>query len=186
MGHQGLDFPKAEFITSYVFFFSPSVVEFVCQSSVTSVSSQEDATRSLLQKIHKVSIGKASVFEAYERWRDFARDYSGRLCTKHTDRLPALAGVARLFANKMRIQDQYAVGLWRRDFIKGTFMATSQPGAKAPLIFGASKSFERSNRITLPHHGAGSIGVRFRGRPRIYDDFWAGLWIATKHRQVSC
>lgn len=101
-----------------MFLFSSAGVRFVCQSSSETISSQEISPRNLLQTIQNVGTGNASLLKGYEKWRDFARDYSGRSCTINADRLPAISGLAKLFAKKMKIQGQYAAGLWRGDLLK--------------------------------------------------------------------
>jgi hypothetical protein len=56
----------------------------------------------------------------YIYWSDILfHQYSNRLLTKSSDKLPALAGLARLFSEKLA--DDYLAGLWKKSLIKCLF-----------------------------------------------------------------
>ncbi|KAI9867968.1 MAG: hypothetical protein M1813_007790 [Trichoglossum hirsutum] len=101
------------------FMFGLAGITFVCLSASETTSAKENPPRSFLHTIHKISVQEAASVEGYEKWRDFARDFSGRGFTNQNDRLPALAGLANLFARKLGIYGQYAAGIWREDLING-------------------------------------------------------------------
>jgi hypothetical protein len=50
-------------------------------------------------------------------WNDMLQNYGIRSLTKASDKLPAISGLARLFAE--RFEDEYVAGLWRKSLIDG-------------------------------------------------------------------
>jgi hypothetical protein len=103
-----------------LFLFGPAGVRFICQSGSTTpiTVAEKSPPRSILRTIQELQMGTASQTEGYEKWRDFARDFSGRSCTKQSDRLPALIGLATLLGKSMSVKDRYAEGLWRGDLAR--------------------------------------------------------------------
>lgn len=58
--------------------------------------------------------------EIYKRWNlDIATQFSGRQATYLTDSLPALSGLAQIFAPVL--EDEYVAGLWKGDLLTGLF-----------------------------------------------------------------
>jgi hypothetical protein len=49
-------------------------------------------------------------------WYNLLRNYSGRLLTKASDRLPAMSGLAQIF--KDLLQDEYVAGLWSKSMVE--------------------------------------------------------------------
>ena len=60
-------------------------------------------------------VGNANV--NYKDWYEMIEDYSRRAITKHSDRLPALSGLAKATAASSR--DEYLAGLWKTGLIEG-------------------------------------------------------------------
>jgi len=54
-----------------------------------------------------------------QSWRDLVGEYSGQELTFQKDTLPAISGLARLFAE--RLGDQYLAGVWRSDLFISLF-----------------------------------------------------------------
>jgi hypothetical protein len=65
---------------------------------------------------NQISIEKATLLR---NWRDFVRDYSARALTQSTDKLPAVASIARALAKQASMT--YMAGLWKEDFLSGLF-----------------------------------------------------------------
>jgi hypothetical protein len=57
-------------------------------------------------------------------WREFVGDYSARALTYSTDKLPAVAGIAR--ALRKQASMTYMAGLWKEDFLSGLFWFRKQ------------------------------------------------------------
>ena len=55
----------------------------------------------------------------YHEWTEILTEYSARRLTKCSDKLPALSGLASLFAKGSK--DRYCAGLWWRDLRRGLF-----------------------------------------------------------------
>ncbi|KAH0431504.1 heterokaryon incompatibility protein [Colletotrichum camelliae] len=53
----------------------------------------------------------------YNLWYEIIWDYSNRLLTEESDKLPGLAGLAHTLANM--IGDEYVAGLWKKDIVSG-------------------------------------------------------------------
>jgi hypothetical protein len=53
------------------------------------------------------------------QWQDAIREYGTRRLTMSSDKLPALSGIAQIFAD--RLGDEYVAGLWRKSLIDGLF-----------------------------------------------------------------
>lgn len=53
----------------------------------------------------------------YGSWYNLVWDYSNRILTHDTDKMPGLAGLAKTMAPM--VNDEYVAGLWRRDLISG-------------------------------------------------------------------
>ncbi|KAH7324030.1 heterokaryon incompatibility protein-domain-containing protein [Rhexocercosporidium sp. MPI-PUGE-AT-0058] len=54
---------------------------------------------------------------AFQYWCDIVSTYSGCKLTNHTDKLPALSGLAQVFSEVLG--DTYVAGLWRNDIHVG-------------------------------------------------------------------
>jgi hypothetical protein len=59
--------------------------------------------------------------DAHERWLSIVEEYSAKMITHPTDRLPALSGIAQIMQE--RTGDEYIAGLWRRDLVAGLLWA---------------------------------------------------------------
>jgi hypothetical protein len=66
-------------------------------------------------------------FEHLGLWYRLVNDYSARMITFETDKLPAISGVAK--AAQRSIQQEYKAGLWLNDIIEGLLWSSSGPGA---------------------------------------------------------
>ncbi|KAF2467412.1 HET-domain-containing protein, partial [Lindgomyces ingoldianus] len=67
-------------------------------------------------------------------WNHLLESYSSRALTRSEDRLPALAGVARLFADTTG--DEYLCGLWRSKLIEQLLWRVPRPTLRAPTQLG--------------------------------------------------
>ncbi|CZR66449.1 uncharacterized protein PAC_16350 [Phialocephala subalpina] len=65
----------------------------------------------------------------YQGWLKLVQDYSRRKITKNSDRIPALAGLASKFAQRLS-SDTYLAGLWAGDIFRGLgfFITTLENG----------------------------------------------------------
>jgi hypothetical protein len=63
---------------------------------------------------HKLNQGKAALLR---EWENLLWSYGTRKLTNASDKLPALSGLASIFAKRM--QDEYVAGLWRSHLIEG-------------------------------------------------------------------
>lgn len=64
-------------------------------------------------KVHRPNLELRS----YRAWYDLIQNYGCRKLSKSSDKLPALAGLARRFQDQLG--DEYCAGLWRRQLIEG-------------------------------------------------------------------
>ncbi|KAI0545820.1 heterokaryon incompatibility protein-domain-containing protein [Xylaria curta] len=77
-------------------------------------------------------------FYLYEQWASIVWAYSSLKLTRNSDRLPALSGLASLFAK--RLEDSYLAGLWFRDLHIGLLwereweVACRRPTMSEPAI----------------------------------------------------
>lgn len=53
----------------------------------------------------------------YNLWYEIIWDYSNRLLTEESDKLPGLAGLAHTSASMT--SDEYFAGLWKKDIVSG-------------------------------------------------------------------
>ncbi|KAF4844985.1 hypothetical protein CGCSCA4_v007134 [Colletotrichum siamense] len=58
----------------------------------------------------------------YNLWYEIIWDYSNRLSSEESDKLPGLAGLAKTLANMTG--DEYVAGLWKRDIVSGLLWKT--------------------------------------------------------------
>lgn len=58
-------------------------------------------------------------------WHDIVESYSSRSLTYHTDRLPAILGLARKYSQTGRPMQEYHFGLWMDDIDKGILWQTA-------------------------------------------------------------
>ena len=65
------------------------------------------------------------------RWYTLAEDYSGRLITKETDRLPALAGLARKYQDSFSFSN-YIAGIWALH-LPGALLWRSRGESRRPV-----------------------------------------------------
>jgi hypothetical protein len=70
---------------------------------------------------NQLSLEKATLLR---KWRDFVGDYSARALTNSTDKLPAVAGIARALGKQSSMT--YMAGLWKEDFLSGLFWFREQ------------------------------------------------------------
>lgn len=71
-------------------------------------------------------------FDLHGLWySEIVHPYSQRELTRHSDRLPALSGVARKFHEKIP-HDNYLAGIWRQDIARGLWWTTTTSGYGAP------------------------------------------------------
>lgn len=61
--------------------------------------------------------------ETFRLWYDLIEEYSQRKFTYISNRLAAISGVAKIFANAIR-SDEYVAGLWKPDLIRGLIWHT--------------------------------------------------------------
>lgn len=71
----------------------------------------------------------AMPMSVYSLWRDLVKSYSQCALTKPADKLPAFAGLAKLF--QQATGDEYLAGLWRSRLLEGLDWRVEEPGAKS-------------------------------------------------------
>lgn len=94
--------------------FGPSSAHFVCPSITVSEGEQlqSKSWTFLLREL------PTDLDELYNQWTEsVVKDHSGRLFSKRSDVLPALAGLAKHFAEA--INDEFIAGLWKGDLLRG-------------------------------------------------------------------
>ncbi|KAI1366363.1 heterokaryon incompatibility protein-domain-containing protein, partial [Xylaria arbuscula] len=77
----------------------------------------------------------ASKTEVYQKWNlDIVPQFSGRKATYLSDSLPALSGLAQIFATVL--EDEYVAGLWKHDLLNSLFwkLKGSLAGSLADLL----------------------------------------------------
>ncbi|KAK3373415.1 heterokaryon incompatibility protein-domain-containing protein [Lasiosphaeria ovina] len=82
----------------------------------------------------------------YDFWRGFTESYSNCLLTFDKDRLPAISGVARFFAEATG--DQYLAGMWRRDLWSSLFW--TKPGQEHNSLSTLLDSLKSPNKYLAP------------------------------------
>ncbi|KAH6876231.1 heterokaryon incompatibility protein-domain-containing protein [Alternaria rosae] len=75
------------------------------------------STRGVMDQIIRFRDGSISSKELYQFWSRLVHKYGYRTVTFEKDRLPAIAGLARMVGETL--QDQYLAGLWKGDLIYG-------------------------------------------------------------------
>lgn len=80
------------------------------------------------------------VEKSYKSWHDLVEDYSSRTLTFSTDKLSALAGLAKAFWLKTEERDQYMGGVWRGSLpnsllwnVSSSILAERVPDPDQPL-----------------------------------------------------
>jgi hypothetical protein len=71
----------------------------------------------ILDQIIRFKENQISRRELYEFWNNLVHSYGSRSVTFDKDRLPAIAGLARIIGEAL--QDQYLAGLWKGDVLCG-------------------------------------------------------------------
>jgi hypothetical protein len=75
------------------------------------------STSRILSQVARFKETRISARELYQCWDLLIHDYSYRSVTFDKDRLPAIAGLARIMGEVL--QDQYLAGLWKEDLFEG-------------------------------------------------------------------
>lgn len=131
-----------EFVMSpRLLIFGPSFVHFLCPSLTASENKQfTDAVFGQWQFLLRgVSTDRS---ELYDEWgASIVPIYSDKLFSKPEDVLPAISGLAKHFADAT--QDEYVVGLWKRDIVRGLMWSYClSPG---PPLMGLNKLLAQFN-----------------------------------------
>lgn len=80
--------------------------------------SKDDSPKAILgEALPKSKASYHDVDDIYEKWYRVVGEYGILKLTKHTDRLPAIAGIARQV--QLRTDDVYLAGLWKSDIPRG-------------------------------------------------------------------
>ncbi|EXA31685.1 hypothetical protein FOVG_17007 [Fusarium oxysporum f. sp. pisi HDV247] len=103
------------------------------------------------------------------RWSKLVQEYSIRCLTKPSDKLPAFAGIASDFQQKVR--SPYLAGLWLRDFPEGFDWYASRFHHHGPRL--PSRSHSRALHFRAPTWSWASIDgkIGFDGRGGKLDSF---------------
>ncbi|PVH96174.1 HET-domain-containing protein, partial [Periconia macrospinosa] len=107
--------------------FSPSQVTFSCplfEISETTKSKEDGSNYGNLAYIMARYRNSDDKNELYDIWYSIALDYSGREISFRSDKLPALSGMAKLYADTAA--DEYLAGLWASDLHCGLLWHLSQ------------------------------------------------------------
>jgi hypothetical protein len=95
----------------------------------------------ILSQVTRFKASQISSRELYQCWDSLMNEYGKRSVTFDKDRLPAIAGLARIVGEAL--QDQYLAGLWKGDLLESLLWDLR-------FIF---RIFD--NVIMLPHPGLG-------------------------------
>ncbi|KAI6765481.1 hypothetical protein HG530_006551 [Fusarium avenaceum] len=77
-------------------------------------STSEKECEAKTNKDHNISSGHKAILGA---WRELLYSYGQRKLTHASDKLPAISGLARIYAEQLG--DEYVAGLWRSHLVKG-------------------------------------------------------------------
>ena len=80
-------------------------------------------TLGVLDQITRFKESRISARELYQYWDSLIDNYGRRSVTFDKDRLPAIAGLARMMGEAL--QDQYLAGLWKGDLLEGLMWHTT-------------------------------------------------------------
>jgi hypothetical protein len=95
-------------------------MHFVCakyQWSEGDDASEDRSTLGVMEQITLFNDNLMSSEDLYDYWGSLLCDYGHRSVTFDKDRLPAIAGLARMIGEAL--QDQYLAGLWKGDLQRG-------------------------------------------------------------------
>jgi hypothetical protein len=99
----------------------------------------------------------------HELWADVVEEFSRRHLTVATDKLPALSGMARLFA--ARTQASYVAGLWSDALIEGL----SWQGHGLPRDYYVSDENENANAVRRPYIAPSWSWASYPGRATMWN-----------------
>jgi hypothetical protein len=115
---------QEEYLSTRLLYFGNSKVHFACCSSEWSEGDKAinrgrfaGSENNIFDLLESYRGGKTTSDAVYIMWTEKASHYSSRILTYPTDKLPAIAGVARFVAEA--VNDQYIAGLWRKDLTRG-------------------------------------------------------------------
>jgi hypothetical protein len=100
--------------------FGSSKVYFYCDKYLWTEgyeAPQDISTSGILSQVTKFKESRVTSRELYQCWDELITSYGGRSVTFDKDRLPAIAGLARIVGEAL--QDQYLAGLWEGGLLEG-------------------------------------------------------------------
>ena len=100
--------------------FGTSMMHFACARYLWTEGDKapvDISTSRILSQVTRFKETRISARELYQSWDLLIHDYSYRSVTFDKDRLPAIAGLARVMGEVLR--DQYLAGLWKGDLLEG-------------------------------------------------------------------
>jgi hypothetical protein len=123
-------------------------------------------------------------------WTEVVKDYSKRLLTKDSDRLPALSGIAKRFQRVFGTE--YVAGLWSEDMINGLcWNVESVHKARRPSEYRAPSwswaSVEGEVRFSRPVHIGSVDGVGgYAIQPRTVNTWFPHEQFSLKILKIDC
>jgi hypothetical protein len=129
-------------------------MHFECNNGIA----DEDGCR-LENKPYSLCGSKASLLEGVKTWNDLLWTYGDRKLTiKATNKLPAMSGLAKLFAKQLRVG--YVAGLWSNDLIEGLAWQSIRP---MKLLSGLGGGYNGPSLSWANYDGITATGVRNGG-----------------------
>ena len=121
-------------------------------------------TLGVSDKLTRFNDNLISVSEMYEYWDLLVQNYGDRSVTLEKDRLPAIAGLARMIGETL--EDRYLAGLWRGDLFRGLAWY-SRSDSQSRGLEAHIWSIRERNYVAPSWSWAASPGVaimRYRGK----------------------
>ena len=110
---------QERYLSTRILHYANSQMFYECQKHVIAENGESGRPVYRNQIFHRFNgWEKDEIMEwIYREWTDILTEYSARNLTRGSDKLPALSGLATLFAKGSK--DRYCAGLWWRDLRRG-------------------------------------------------------------------
>lgn len=138
--------------------FTPAQMAFECDTHSSLEGGQDsdhilDPRSTEKRLLHSSSYHQRDA-DPYQRWLNLVGKFSRRVLTYETDKLPAVAGLARTM--QLQTNDEYFAGLWKRDLMAGLLWTTW-----------VGKNSQPSSYIAPTWSWASTVGrIQYPDRPR--------------------
>ncbi|KAH8627219.1 hypothetical protein IG631_16987 [Alternaria alternata] len=117
---------QEEEMSTRLLLFGSSKVYFSCDKYLWTEGDEapdDISTRGILSQVTRFKGSHITTRELYQCWNVLTIYYGDRSVTFDEDRLPAIAGLARIVGDAL--QDQYLAGLWKGDLLEGLVWAST-------------------------------------------------------------